>query len=162
MIHTVQYNPHVLHSQLVQSEIWCIMLTVSEGVTIKEVSNAMNIAIDIESDTPIFTQLVEQIKQGVASKKLQPGMSLPSIRQLANELGVNPNTVSKAYKLLERDSVIIGKGYRGTFIHDEALEHCEIDLNATALCVITDSIKKLRELGLTDSEIRNAFTSAMK
>lgn len=129
---------------------------------IKEVSSAMNIAIDIESDTPIFTQLVKQIKQGVASKKLEPGMSLPSIRQLANELGVNPNTVSKAYKLLERDSVIIGKGYRGTFIHDEALEHCETDLNTTALSVITESIKKLRELGLTDSEIRNAFTAAMK
>lgn len=122
----------------------------------------MNIAIDIESDTPIFTQLVEQVKQGVASKNLKPGTSLPSIRQLANELGINPNTVSKAYKLLERDSVIIGKGYRGTFIHDQAIEHCETDLNETALTVITASIKQLRDLGLTDSEIRNAFTAAMK
>lgn len=122
----------------------------------------MNIAIDIESDTPIFTQLVDQIKQGVASKNLKPGMPLPSIRQLANELGINPNTVSKAYKLLERDSVIIGKGYRGTFIHEQALDHCETDLNATALTVITASVKQLRELGLTDSEIRNAFTTAMK
>ncbi|MDO6445574.1 GntR family transcriptional regulator [Colwellia sp. 1_MG-2023] len=122
----------------------------------------MNIAIDIESDTPIFTQLVDQIKQGVASKNLKPGMLLPSIRQLANDLGINPNTVSKAYKLLERDSVIIGKGYRGTFIHEQALEHCETDLNTTALTVITASVKQLRELGLTDSEIRNAFTTAMK
>ncbi|RPJ65477.1 GntR family transcriptional regulator [Alteromonas sediminis] len=122
----------------------------------------MNIEIDVESDTPIFTQLVDQIKQSVASKSLKPGMPLPSIRQLANQLGINPNTVSKAYKLLERDSVIIGKGYRGTFIHDQALEHCETDLNATALTVIAASITQLRELGLTDSEIRNAFTTAMK
>lgn len=122
----------------------------------------MNIEIDIESDTPIFTQLVDKIKQGVASKNLKPGMSLPSIRQLANELGINPNTVSKAYKLLERDSVIIGKGYRGTFIHEQALDHCETDLNATALAVITTSVSQLRKLGLTDSEIRNAFTTAMK
>lgn len=129
---------------------------------IKEEISAMNIAVDIESDTPIFTQLVEQIKQGVASNKLKPGTSLPSIRQLANKLGINPNTVSKAYKLLERDSVIIGKGYRGTFIHDQALEHCETDLNAIAFSVVTENIKKLRELGLTDSEIRNAFTAAMK
>ncbi|MFC3095391.1 GntR family transcriptional regulator [Alteromonas sediminis] len=129
---------------------------------VKKAKNAMNIEIDVESDTPIFTQLVDQIKQSVASKSLKPGMPLPSIRQLANQLGINPNTVSKAYKLLERDSVIIGKGYRGTFIHDQALEHCETDLNATALTVIAASITQLRELGLTDSEIRNAFTTAMK
>ncbi|WP_338516906.1 GntR family transcriptional regulator [Alteromonas gracilis] len=122
----------------------------------------MNIVIDVESDTPIFTQLVEQVKQGVATKTLKPGAPLPSIRKLANDLGINPNTVSKAYKLLERDSVITGKGYRGTFIHENALEFCETDLNATALSLMVENVRQLRELGLTDSEIRNAFASAMK
>lgn len=122
----------------------------------------MNIAIDIESETPIFTQLVQQVKQGVATEKLLPGMPLPSIRHLANQLGINANTVSKAYKLLERDSVIIGKGYRGTFIHELAKQHCDIDLNAQAMEVISASINSLRELGLTDSEIRIAFAAAMK
>jgi GntR family transcriptional regulator len=122
----------------------------------------MNIVIDVESDTPIFTQLVEQVKQGVATKALKPGAPLPSIRKLANDLGINPNTVSKAYKLLERDSVIAGKGYRGTFIHENALEFCETDLNVTALSLMVENVRQLRELGLTDSEIRNAFASAMK
>lgn len=142
--------------------VYCIIRPISGRVRIKETKSGMNIKIDIESDIPIFTQLVDQIKQGVARKNLKPGMPLPSIRKLANELGINPNTVSKAYKLLERDSVIIGKGYRGTFIHEQAQEHCETDLNATALAVIATSVKQLRDLGLTDSEIRNAFTTSMK
>lgn len=142
--------------------VYCIIRPISGRVRIKETKSGMNIKIDIESDIPIFTQLVDQIKQGVARKNLKPGMPLPSIRKLANELGINPNTVSKAYKLLERDSVIIGKGYRGTFIHEQAQEHCETDLNATALAVIANSVKHLRDLGLTDSEIRNAFATSMK
>jgi GntR family transcriptional regulator len=122
----------------------------------------MNIVIDVESDIPIFTQLVEQIKQGVAAESLLPGMSLPSIRQVASDLGINPNTVSKAYKLLERDKVIVGKGYKGTFIHELAKEHCSIDLNAKALSIMTENVGKLQDLGLTDSEIRIAFSTVMK
>lgn len=122
----------------------------------------MNIQIDIESDIPIFTQLVEQVKKGVAAGELKAGMPLPPIRKLANSLGINPNTVSKAYKLLERDHILIGKGYRGTFIHDDAKDHCEINLTDKALDVMLDTVKQLREQGLTDSEIRISFTSAMK
>lgn len=122
----------------------------------------MNIEINLDSDVPIFTQLVDNIKQGVLADNLVPGSALPSIRQLANDLGVNPNTVSKAYKLLERDKIIIGKGYRGTFISDEAKQHCFTDLNTEALEVLKQSVDQLRGLGLTDSEIRIAFSNVMK
>ena len=122
----------------------------------------MNIEINVESDVPIFTQLVDNVKQGVLSGNLQPGAGLPSIRQLANDLGVNPNTVSKAYKLLERDKIIVGKGYRGTFISDNAKSHCYTDLNAQALEIMKNNVENLRQLGLTDSEIRIAFSNVMK
>lgn len=122
----------------------------------------MNIEIDVESDVPLFTQLIEQVKNGVANGMLQPGDSIPSIRRLAQDLGINPNTVSKAYKLLERDNIIVGKGYRGTFIHDEAKDNCETDLSALGEQVISEAILSLRKAGLTDSEIRITFSELMK
>lgn len=122
----------------------------------------MNIEINLDSDVPIFTQLVNNVKQGVLAGNLAPGDALPSIRQLANDLGVNPNTVSKAYKTLERDKIIVGKGYRGTFVSDDAKEHCYTDLNANALEIMKSNVEQLRQLGLTDSEIRIAFSNVMK
>ena len=77
----------------------------------------MEIIIDIDDSVPLFAQLMGQIKQAVLGDKLHPGDALPSIRQLANDLDLNNKTVAKAYRLLERDSVIQTKGYRGTFVH---------------------------------------------
>ena len=93
--------------------------------------------------------------------ELSPGDALPSIRQLANDLELNHNTVAKAYRLLERDSVIETKGYRGTFIHPEAKANCTVDLNAWVISKLNTVIKTFRDAGVTDSEIRNAFRNVM-
>jgi len=66
----------------------------------------MEIIIDIDNPVPLFAQLIKQIKEAVQSNKISPGDALPSIRQLANDLQLNSKTVAKAYRLLERDSVI--------------------------------------------------------
>ena len=122
----------------------------------------MDIQIDVGSDIPMFTQLIEQIKQGVLAGELISGDAMPSIRQLANDLGVNQNTIAKAYKLLERDKIIVAKGYKGSFIHPEAKEHCEVDFTEEADDKLGEVVRSLRETGLTDSEIRIAFASVMK
>ncbi len=122
----------------------------------------MEIAIDVSDQTPIFTQLINQVKEGVRSGALAQEMAMPSIRQLANDLGINQNTVAKAYKLLERDLVIVKRGYRGTFIHPEALSHCSDNLNEKGIDLMTQTVATLRESGLTDSEIRIAFNTIMK
>ena len=122
----------------------------------------MDIEIDIDDGTPIFSQLVNQVKERVITGDLVAGFSLPSIRQLANELGVNQNTVAKAYKVLERDSIIVARGYRGTFIHENAKENCQVNLTAKGVTILADSIINMQALGLTDSEIRIIFSSVMK
>jgi len=122
----------------------------------------MEIEIDINDDTPIFSQLVNQVKSSVTKGELVTGFSLPSIRQLANELGVNQNTVAKAYKVLERDSIIVARGYRGTFIHENAKENCQVNLKEKGLIIMNDSITNMQALGLIDSEIRIIFSSLMK
>lgn len=121
----------------------------------------MEISIDIDSPIPLFNQLVEQIKQGVAQGKILPEAPLPSIRQLANDLAVNSKTVAKAYKLLERDGVIESKGYRGSFIHKDAQKNCHFDINQWLVDKLDDAVCLLRKSGATDSEIRNAFNHVM-
>lgn len=122
----------------------------------------MEIVINIEDSEPLFAQLVAQVKQAVLSKKVMPGDSLPSIRQLAGDLQLNNKTVAKAYRLLERDSVIQTKGYRGTFIHPEAMSNSRVDLNEVISRKLSEAIESLRTSGATDSEIRIAFAELMK
>jgi GntR family transcriptional regulator len=121
----------------------------------------MEIIIDIEDTVPLFTQLMDQIKKAVLNDQVRPGDALPSIRQLASDLELNNKTVAKAYRLLERDSVIQTKGYRGTFIHPDALANSANDLNAWILARLDKTIGALRDSGVTDSEIRIAFGNVM-
>lgn len=122
----------------------------------------MEIVIDIDAPEPLFAQLIEQIKNAVIAGQIVPGASLPSIRQLANDLDMNHKTVAKAYRVLERDAVIETKGYRGTFIHSNARANSEIDLNALVTEKLQKIVASLRQSGATDSEIRIAFADVMK
>lgn len=121
----------------------------------------MEIVIDTSDSVPVFAQLIDQIKKAVLSGELSSGAALPSIRQLANDMGLNHNTVAKAYRLLERDAVIETKGYRGTFIHPNAKANSAVDLNAWVTSTLSETIKTLRGSGVTDSEIRIAFGNVM-
>ena len=122
----------------------------------------MRIQIDNNLSTPLFNQLMDEIKKAVMDGLLKPGDFLPSIRQLANDLELNHNTVAKAYRILERDSVIQTKGYRGTSIHGDAKQNSTVDMNDSITIKLNETIKSLRESGATDSEIRIAFSNVMK
>lgn len=119
------------------------------------------ITIELESPEPLFSQLIIQIKQAIENKQLREGEVLPSIRQLANDLDINSKTVAKAYRLLERDKVIESKGYRGTFVHPNALDNVQYNLNGWLDSQVQLAIDSYRKAGATDSEIRIAFTQAM-
>jgi len=121
----------------------------------------MEITIDIDNSVPPFEQLIEQIKAAVTAGVLKAGDALPSIRQLANDLELNSKTVAKAYKLLERDSIIETKGYRGTYVHPRAKTNCKFNLQEWTLRKLSEAVAELREAGVTDSEIRNAFVGAI-
>ena len=76
----------------------------------------MDIQVDFESGIPIYMQLVDRIRQMVASGQLQPGQQLPTMRQLATDLRINYNTVGRAYTILDQEGVISTQQGRGTFI----------------------------------------------
>jgi GntR family transcriptional regulator len=123
--------------------------------------SSMKISIDIDDPVPPFAQLIAQMKAAIQSGRLRPGESLPSIRQLANDLALNLKTVAKAYRLLERDAVIQTRGYRGSFLHADAVANCRVDLSERAHERLQETIVALRAEGVTDSEIRNAFNRSM-
>src|SRR5216110_880846 len=92
----------------------------------------MRITIDVNSATPVFAQLIDQVRGAVQGGALKPGTPLPAIRQLAADLQINPNTVAKAYALLERDAVIETRGRAGSFVHPDARQHSLVDLPSQA------------------------------
>lgn len=71
---------------------------------------------NLDNNRPIFIQIVETIQKQIVSDSYQPGQRLPSVRELAAEISVNPNTVQKAFTELERSGVIISKRTAGRFI----------------------------------------------
>jgi GntR family transcriptional regulator len=76
----------------------------------------MFMQVDPSSSVPVYAQIVDQVKNAVASGLLIAGDKLPSIRALGKELRVNPNTIIRAYKELEGEGVIISKRGQGNFV----------------------------------------------
>lgn len=76
----------------------------------------MFVQVNPKSATPLYEQVVEQIKEMIAKGILEEGEQLPSVRELASQIILNPNTVSKAYKELERSGVIVTVRGKGTFV----------------------------------------------
>lgn len=79
----------------------------------------MLLEIDTRSQTPIYQQIYNQVIVGIAQNKLQTGEVLPSVRQMADEIGVNMMTVSKAYTLLKNDGYILTDRRNGTRVAEQ-------------------------------------------
>ncbi|MCU6712470.1 GntR family transcriptional regulator [Paenibacillus sp. J5C_2022] len=80
----------------------------------------MLLDIDLQSETPIYTQIVHGIVEGIARKQLQPGEGLPSVRSLAADLGINLHTVNKAYQLLRQEGYVQINRKQGVVITTDA------------------------------------------
>src|SRR2546421_7217406 len=76
----------------------------------------MHFQIDTGSRLPIYQQLAQQIREGIARGELQPEASLPSVRQLSRDLVINPNTVARAYTELEREGLLVSRPGRGIYV----------------------------------------------
>ncbi|WAA12237.1 GntR family transcriptional regulator [Fervidibacillus halotolerans] len=79
----------------------------------------MILTIDFQSDFPIYKQIKHQIIEGIAKGELKPGDPLPSVRMLAQDLGVNMHTINKAYQLLKQEGFIQIHRQRGVVIQSE-------------------------------------------
>jgi GntR family transcriptional regulator len=102
---------------------------------------------------PIYLQLMEQVKHAIETGALRPGDQLPGMRPLAEELVINPNTVAKAYRELEREGVIELRHGAGAFVSANAAPKKTESVRA-AQAVVAAAIERLRARGVTNDEIR--------
>jgi GntR family transcriptional regulator len=112
----------------------------------------------IRVDPSSFVPIYEQIKQGIvrlaATGRLKAGESLPSIRDLAAEIIVNPNTVARAYRELEQDGLIATQKGRGSVIAERTRPEAERDLKAHLGRVMDEAIAEARKFDLGDDAVR--------
>ena len=108
--------------------------------------------LDYQSRLPIYEQIVEQFERYIAYGVLKPKEQVPSIRELAASLGINPNTVKKAYEELEKRGAIVTVSTKGTFVTDNIKEVVKVKIQ-DKLNVIKENIKELEKLGMTKEEI---------
>ncbi|HEM0661324.1 TPA: GntR family transcriptional regulator [Listeria monocytogenes] len=81
----------------------------------------MLLAIDLQSDEPIYTQICNQIIEGMAKRQLLPGDKLPSVRSLGADIGINFHTVNKAYQILKQEGFIQIHRQKGVVIHPDGV-----------------------------------------
>lgn len=112
--------------------------------------------IDLQSRTPIYEQLYKKVAELILKGDLGAGDKLPSVRELAKELGVNPNTVSKAFQLLERDKVIYSLAGRGSFVSNAGTE----TVRETALAEFDRAVSEALKAGITQRELADRINKA--
>ena len=114
------------------------------------------------SKEPIYKQVVEQITAAIARGQLSPGDKLPAVRNLAAELVVNPNTIAKAYTILEQQGLVATKTGAGTFITNP---HSR-DYDSSQLNIINErldnAISQLVNTGLSRQQILDMFADRLK
>ncbi len=103
---------------------------------------------------PIYVQIVEELKMGIAREDYAPGEKLPSVRELALEAGVNPNTMQRAYAELEQQGLVYTERTSGRFVTGdvERIRTLRRDLSRNQLKACTENLKRM---GLTDREIKD-------
>jgi DNA-binding transcriptional regulator YhcF (GntR family) len=119
------------------------------------------LAIDHQSSVPPFEQLRTQVAAMTVTGELEAGQKLPTVRQLARDLGLAVNTVARAYRELEADGIISTQGRRGTFVRSEVFEHEKLETHQQAARqAAMQFTRTARRNGMTLSEATHLVEAA--
>ena len=116
--------------------------------------------INYKSPKPLYEQIVDQVQLFISQGLLVEDQQLPSVRELAGNLGINPNTVSRAYQELERKNLILTIAGRGTFV--AATDDIQQQLHQENLSLITETILQLRAHNLSIEQIEQLFLQQLE
>lgn len=119
------------------------------------------LTVDPRSGVPIYLQIIEQIKRSIALGVLQAGEQLPTVKQLAIDLTVNPNTVARAYRELEREDVIETAPGRGSFVRSNGVTQSPKVAAEIAGDALDLALREARSVGLERSDVRRLFEDAL-
>ena len=116
--------------------------------------------LDGRSGVPTYLQLVQQVKRALRLGILQPGDQLPTVKEVVAKLAINPNTVLKAYRELDREGLVDGRRGQGTFVADGVAAQAPRDYAALRLA-LERWIDRARKAGLDDEAINALVTSTL-
>jgi GntR family transcriptional regulator len=112
----------------------------------------LTITIDRDLEAPVYVQVANQTRRLIASGVLRPGLVLPSVRQLAVDLGVNLNTIARAYRLLETEGFLVIHDRAGAAVAAPAAE-IEHFARSKLLDQLRTSLARLRQAGMSTEEL---------
>ena len=117
--------------------------------------------LDTLSGVPIYRQIVDWVKFRVAAGHLAPGTQLPTVRQLAVDLGVNANTVSRGYLELERMGVVNTLQGKGTFVAEKEVPMDEVVRGQKLREIVSELLSRASEFGFGPEEIREELANRL-
>ena len=121
----------------------------------------MFFSIEASNGVPIYEQIVRQIKFAVAEGILVSGQMVPSVRQLSNDLAINPNTIARAYQQLQDDKVLESLRGRGLAVRGDALARCTKARQSLLAERFLGVIKEAMHAGLSLEQTREAFETQL-
>lgn len=116
------------------------------------------VSLDLKSGVPIYRQIIDQVKSAMATGGLGPGDRLPTVRQLAVDLSVNPNTVSRAYNELELTGLVETHMGSGTFIGSKRVERDEVERRRMLDQICQELLSRASSHGFTLDDIVDNLT----
>ena len=121
----------------------------------------MFFSIDPSGDVPIYEQIIRQVKLAVADGVLVGGQMVPSVRQLASDLAINPNTIARAYQELQSDLVLEPLRGRGMIVRRDSLARCRKARNGLVADGVRRALADALSGGMTADELREIFEAEL-
>jgi GntR family transcriptional regulator len=109
--------------------------------------------LDLHSGVPVYRQIIDQVRGGIASGNLAAGDQLPTVRQLAVDLAINPNTVVRAYRELELGGLIETHQGTGTFIGAQKMKKADAERERQLTQIVGDCVSRAGAAGFTVDDL---------
>jgi len=122
----------------------------------------LGFVLDANSTVPIFRQIVDGLRASIARGSVATGHLLPSVRVLAEELGVNPNTVQKAFSELEREGLVASERGRGMIVLGGTRQSAKAAGEDAVLARLADAVRHSRAVGLSDERFEALLKRAKR
>jgi GntR family transcriptional regulator len=119
----------------------------------KAARSPFRIQLDSHSGVPVYRQIMDQVRGGIASGALSPGDQLPTMRQLAVDLSINPNTVVRAYRELELGGLLESNQGTGTFISAQKMKAGDEERAKQLAQIVNDCVARAGAAGFTVEEL---------
>ena len=120
-------------------------------------STRFRLQLDLHSGMPVYRQLIDQVRGGIASGMLAAGDQLPTVRQLAVDLAINPNTVVRAYRELELGGLLETHQGTGTFIGTQKMKRPDAQRERQLAQIVSDCVSRAGAAGFTVDDLIEAL-----